>query len=205
MPKVSAAHKEARRQQVLDAAFKCFLREGFHHTSMRDICREAGVSVGEIYLHFKSKDEIVEAIWKANQELRTERFDQAMQNESVNQSLEQLLQVFVSKLTQPEPDKNWQLYIQLLAESARNPQIREQIRQGWALWAQQVNAVSRKGLANGKYKFASEANIGGRLWAAIHDGLLLQKIIDPQMDTVKVYELYAKIVRRYYDVDEFTE
>jgi AcrR family transcriptional regulator len=62
MPKVSLEHRAAQRQRILDAARRCFMREGFHATSMQDILREAKLSAGGVYLYFKSKEEIVEAI-----------------------------------------------------------------------------------------------------------------------------------------------
>jgi AcrR family transcriptional regulator len=66
MPKVSAAHMEARREQILAAARRCFTRDGFHATSMQDLIDEAGVSAGGLYRHFASKDEIVLAIARDN-------------------------------------------------------------------------------------------------------------------------------------------
>jgi AcrR family transcriptional regulator len=62
MPKVSPEHRAAQRQRILDAARRCFVRDGFHTTSMQDILTEAGLSAGGVYLYFKSKEEIVEAI-----------------------------------------------------------------------------------------------------------------------------------------------
>jgi AcrR family transcriptional regulator len=62
VPRVSAAHLAARRQQILDAAQTCFLRNGFHATSMQDVIAEAGLSIGAVYRYFKGKNEIVEAI-----------------------------------------------------------------------------------------------------------------------------------------------
>jgi len=61
MPKVSEAHIEARRQQILEAANACFSRQGFHQTSVQDICRESGLSPGAVYLYFPSKDHIIAA------------------------------------------------------------------------------------------------------------------------------------------------
>lgn len=66
MPKVTAEYRDARRTHVLDAARRCFVRDGFHATSIADVCREAGVSPGVVYLYFASKDEIVAAIAAQN-------------------------------------------------------------------------------------------------------------------------------------------
>jgi AcrR family transcriptional regulator len=62
MPKVTEAHRESRREQILIAAWKCFSRKGFHSTSMADVIKEAGLSAGAVYLYFKSKDEIIVAV-----------------------------------------------------------------------------------------------------------------------------------------------
>ena len=62
MPKVSDAHREQRREQILIAAWKCFARNGFHSTSMADVISEAGLSAGAVYLYFKSKEEIILAV-----------------------------------------------------------------------------------------------------------------------------------------------
>src|SRR3569833_792948 len=62
MPRVSDDHLERRRQQILDAARRCFLRKGFHLTSMQDVFAESGLSAGAVYRYFKSKNEIITAI-----------------------------------------------------------------------------------------------------------------------------------------------
>ncbi|MGW5387248.1 TetR/AcrR family transcriptional regulator [Nocardia sp. NPDC003963] len=62
MPRVSDEHLERRRQQILDAARICFVRKGFHQTSMQDVFTESGLSAGAVYRYFKSKDEIVIAL-----------------------------------------------------------------------------------------------------------------------------------------------
>ncbi|MEU6035404.1 TetR/AcrR family transcriptional regulator [Actinomadura sp. NPDC047616] len=59
---MSEEHLERRRRQILDAARACFIRKGFHETSMQDIFAEADLSAGAVYRYFKSKTEIVEAI-----------------------------------------------------------------------------------------------------------------------------------------------
>jgi AcrR family transcriptional regulator len=62
MPKVTQEYMDARRQQILDAARRCFLRDGFHSTSMQDLFAESGLSAGAVYRHFASKNEVITAI-----------------------------------------------------------------------------------------------------------------------------------------------
>lgn len=66
MPKITDERRAARRVQIIDAARRCFQREGVHATTMHDIIREAGLSAGAVYSYFKSKDELTLASLSAN-------------------------------------------------------------------------------------------------------------------------------------------
>lgn len=66
MPKVSEEYKENRRTQILDAAQRCFVRDGFHRTSMQDILAEAGLSAGAVYRYFPGKNDMIVAIATRN-------------------------------------------------------------------------------------------------------------------------------------------
>jgi TetR/AcrR family transcriptional regulator, transcriptional repressor of aconitase len=66
MPKVTRQYQDARRDQILSAARRCFLRDGFHATSMHDLFAEAGLSSGAVYRYFASKDEVITAIAEEN-------------------------------------------------------------------------------------------------------------------------------------------
>jgi len=51
-----------KRRQIIDGACRVFLERGFDAASMGEIAREAGVSKGTLYVYFKSKEELFEAI-----------------------------------------------------------------------------------------------------------------------------------------------
>ena len=53
-----------RRRQILAAAVKVFARSGFHGARVGDIAEEAGVEYGLVYHYFKSKDELLETIFR---------------------------------------------------------------------------------------------------------------------------------------------
>jgi AcrR family transcriptional regulator len=62
MPRVSEEYRAERRAHILAAARRCFVRDGFHGTSMQDLVAEAGVSSGALYRYFPSKDAVIETI-----------------------------------------------------------------------------------------------------------------------------------------------
>ena len=61
-PQFAESHKASRRSQILEAARNCFTANGFHETTVDDICRLAGLSAGAVYGYFRGKAAIVEAM-----------------------------------------------------------------------------------------------------------------------------------------------
>jgi len=62
MPKEKLKKGDTTRLAIEDAALELYMDQGYHATSMRQIADKAGLALGGIYNHFKSKDEIFEAI-----------------------------------------------------------------------------------------------------------------------------------------------
>ncbi len=62
MPKEKLKKGETTRLAIEDAAIALFMEQGYHATSMRQVADRVGLALGGIYNHFKSKDEIFEAI-----------------------------------------------------------------------------------------------------------------------------------------------
>jgi AcrR family transcriptional regulator len=56
---------EIRRKQILEAALVEFGRRGFAATSIARIAERVGISKGNVYVHFSSKDEIFETLLKS--------------------------------------------------------------------------------------------------------------------------------------------
>lgn len=50
------------RQQIVDVADRLFYERGFEATSFADIAKDVGLSRGNFYYHFKTKDEILAAV-----------------------------------------------------------------------------------------------------------------------------------------------
>ena len=56
---------EVRKQQIRAAATRCFVRRGFAATRLLDIAREAGLSKGGVYFHYRAKEALFHDILDA--------------------------------------------------------------------------------------------------------------------------------------------
>lgn len=59
---MTKSDNDERQQRILDAAAELFVHYGFDKTTVSDIANTAGISKGAIYLHFDSKDSLLEAL-----------------------------------------------------------------------------------------------------------------------------------------------
>ena len=58
--------KEARPQELLDAALALFAEKGFAATRAEEVAVRAGVSKGTLYLYYPSKEELFKAVVRRN-------------------------------------------------------------------------------------------------------------------------------------------
>lgn len=127
MPRVSQEHLDARRRQILDAARRCFIRNGFHATSMQDVFREAGLSAGAVYRYFGGKKDLIAAIADVNLNTVAEVFDEL--DETRLPSLGELIGRFAHRLKERNDETDIaKLVGQVWAESIRSPEIAEMFR-----------------------------------------------------------------------------
>jgi TetR/AcrR family transcriptional regulator, repressor for uid operon len=62
MRTIDPAKQQAKRQQIVEAAIVCFAKRGFHATSTAQICAQAGMSPGNVFHYFPTKNAIIQAI-----------------------------------------------------------------------------------------------------------------------------------------------
>jgi Transcriptional regulator len=56
---------ETSRQNIIEAAYRLFLEKGYNATSIRDISRRCGLTIGGVYTHFSDKEQIFLAVFSA--------------------------------------------------------------------------------------------------------------------------------------------
>ena len=57
--------ENTRRVEIVEAAKRCFLKFGYAKSSFVDVAKEAGLSRPLLYLHFKSKEELMTAVFES--------------------------------------------------------------------------------------------------------------------------------------------
>jgi len=65
-PPTRQRRKEARPQELLDAALDLFVEKGFASTRSEEVAARAGVSKGTLYLYYPSKEELLKAVIRDN-------------------------------------------------------------------------------------------------------------------------------------------
>jgi AcrR family transcriptional regulator len=112
-----------RRQELLDAAVRVFARRGFSAARVGDIAEEAGVAHGLLYHYFRSKDEVLETIFRDTWRLlvtETERIEAS--GAPLPEQLRRFARIYLgSWLATPE------LIGVLVREIARSPNVGETV------------------------------------------------------------------------------
>ena len=87
------------KEKIISVSATLFLTKGYDKTSMQDIVNELGMSKGAIFHHFKSKDEIFEAVIKKMAEAQIHRYKDMLSNEMQNLTAkEKLIGIFLKSL-----------------------------------------------------------------------------------------------------------
>jgi AcrR family transcriptional regulator len=108
-----------RRARILDAAERCFVRTGFHRTTMQHVATEAGMSAGNLYRYFASKDAIVAALSERDRAEMGADFAAIEDAEDFVQSFRRLGEKHFAE----EPRERSVLCLEIWAEATRNPAL----------------------------------------------------------------------------------
>jgi AcrR family transcriptional regulator len=96
-----ARSDSGKRRQIINGACRVFLAQGFDAASMGAIAREAGVSKGTLYVYFRSKEELFEAIVEEQCRQQAEQIFALDSNAPIEAELRRLGEEFVRFLCRP--------------------------------------------------------------------------------------------------------
>ncbi|HCT75646.1 MAG TPA: TetR/AcrR family transcriptional regulator [Micromonosporaceae bacterium] len=175
MPRVSDEHLANRRRQILDAARTCFLRNGFHATSMQDVIAEAGLSVGAVYRYFKSKNDIVTAIAEevvggVNEAIGGLVAQDLPMTEVVKRALG-----FVDAQTGPQGV--FRLAIQVWAEAMRDPALAKFVNGAYSRIRGNFVELARKAQKRGELPKTADPEAVGAVLFGLMPAYALQRVL----------------------------
>jgi AcrR family transcriptional regulator len=174
MPKVSQQYRDARRQQILGAARRCFVRNGFHETSMQDLFAESGLSAGAVYGYFASKEDMVLAIALENMGAvvaMIHTFATSPRQGGIGAALGDILDVICAKHAE---DDLGAMAVQVWSEALRNPELARRFDEQLAPMRADLAALVRAHQADGQLPAQASADALATLFMSMIPGFILQ-------------------------------
>lgn len=182
MRRANAQLQTDRREEILAAAKRCFSRNGFHGTSMQEICAEAQMSPGGLYRYFPSKEAIIAGIAEQDRADVAEKFQAIVAAPNFFEALAFAARHYIVEESMDEIC----LQTEIKAESRRNPEIAKI----YASVEQEVKAgmlgVLRAGVARGDIAPTIDLEIAATMLMALVDGLYWRRAVDPAFNAESV-------------------
>jgi TetR/AcrR family transcriptional regulator, transcriptional repressor of aconitase len=198
MPKVAKEHGEARRRQIVDAAYRCFARRGFHQTTMRDIYQEAGLSPGAVYHYFDGKDEIIQASFDLDLRRSHDLLAAAKESSDPLGALTDLVEFFYHGLAEAAALGAGSVNVQGWGEALVNPPLLGTIREVMDTFRDALAEVIRRAQKAGQLDPSVDPTAMSQLLLSLYYGLELQKAMYPDLD-VESYAAAARALLRPAD------
>ena len=188
VPKVSEAHLEQRRQQILEAAVTCFARKGFDKTTMAEIAAEAGVSDTLAYRYFTGKKEIIDAAIRHHEGRLS--VDELGESEGGVDDLRTLLDMLLTSSIRRFDDREeieatMGMYFRMWAEALHDEKRRTEVLERWNHHFEVAEGLVTRAQERGQ--LAKQLDPRSVTWVmlATHYGLNVLAVLNPDIELDK--------------------
>ncbi len=181
MPQVKEAYREARRKQIIDAAYRCFAEKGFQKATMRDICKEANLSVGAVYNYFRGKDDIIAASGEEDQKRIATMISLAAAAD-VQDPMRNLIRVFLPYANQPEMARDAVVGFDLCSQSSRDPEIAKDFRHRLNAALEDLVIPVKRQQKKGVLKAEYDPYTVAMVLVALYQGFRYLRVFYPEID-----------------------
>jgi TetR/AcrR family acrAB operon transcriptional repressor len=189
------------RERILLQASRVFARKGYQQAKLDEIAREAGLTKGAIYWHFRNKSDLFCALLEERMRRNTAplstELNEALQLKDDNSRRLALTHVLKATLARFRSDADWpRLCLEFLAQS-RDAEVAERVRglyaNGRRIAMNVVDAMKVAGLTDAHIN----SDMLSLFWYALIDGLMLAWIVRPEdfADDVIIDEMVAMLWR----------
>lgn len=190
MPKLTPETQKARRERILDAAERCFANAGFHRCTMQEICKEAGISPGALYVYFASKEELIAGIVERDRNKLASKLAELTDAPDLLSALAKLGEHY----TIEEPHYKRVLNIEIGCEATRNAAVGETFRSVDEFCRQNFEQVFERARQDGKIAPRDDSRTLSEVLSLIGDGLFWRCAVDPSFDVQKILPVIVSLV-----------
>ena len=191
MRRASTQLQSDRREEILNAAQACFARAGFHQTSMQAICAEAGMSPGNLYRYFPSKEAIIAGIAERDRADVAESFGAVQSAPDFFAGLAGLARHHLVERSKEEVG----LCAEIMAESRRNPDVARIYQAVEDDVKGRLVAMLHGAAERGEISPDSDFDGAATVLMALADGLSWRRAVDPAFDAESVLPLILHMVK----------
>ena len=168
---------DKRKKEILDAAVECFARQGFHQTSIDDICRAVQMSPGSVYRYFKNKNDIIRAMVEAEQHESLSLIKTIAEHNDPVSALKEVIRNALEKLNHP---RVLALHAEITAEAFRNKSVAEMMKTSYTATVAALAKTIRKTQQSKTIDPRLNPVLTAELIIALFDGLWWRQAIRPQ-------------------------
>ncbi|MEJ0078711.1 MAG: TetR/AcrR family transcriptional regulator [Alphaproteobacteria bacterium] len=180
-----------RRSEILSAAQTCFARAGFHQTSMQEICAEAGMSPGNLYRYFRSKEDIIAGIAERDR-AETAQNLAAVSAENFFDGIAALAQQHLVERSLEEVA----LCAEIMAESRRNPAVARIYQDIEADVRARFIELLKRAAERGEIRRDIDLNGTVTVLFALADGLSWRRAVEPSFNAEAVMPIVLRMVEQ---------
>jgi AcrR family transcriptional regulator len=191
MRRANAQLQSDRRAEILAAAQRCFVRHGFHGASMQDICAEAGMSPGNLYRYFPSKEALIAGIAERDRAEVGAQFASA----DLSQGLFAVIEALAHHHFAERPDEQVLLCTEVMSEARRNAQIARISSSFDADVRKWLGDLLREGARRGDIPNDVDLDAVITMLMVIADGVWWRRALDPGFDPKSLLPLFMEITR----------
>jgi AcrR family transcriptional regulator len=182
-----AERQQQTRAELLAAAHRVFLRDGFHGASLTQIAEEAGYTFGAVYSNFQNKDDLFLAVMDAESQRRIPlHVDMLLDAPSVEEGLRASAREY-AQYAQQHP--NWTaVYVEFWTHAARRPELRRQVAERHERLLDAVTELLEEFARRWDFEFTIPVREVVRGYYALSRGMGLERLLDPQATPLAQFE-----------------
>jgi AcrR family transcriptional regulator len=162
------------RQAIIMATIQLLGQKGFANVSMNDIVSVSGVSKGGVYWHFKSKDEIILAIFDFFFDAQLELINQTLDGEG--KAADKLKRIF--RLATQEAEANLPPPLEFYALAARNEALKGRMSGYFESYRQRVIELLQRGMDDGEFEINDPGMVAINI-ISLMEGIVLVGLLVP--------------------------